>query len=79
MKDEIMEMLYHLFCLVDCIGVNYLALLLLFIHGIIASILGVLYLNIFTLYFPEPLLFYIHLVICLAVSLYNAPKPRPEW
>ena len=79
MKDEIMEVLYNLFCLIDCVRVNYLAFILLFIHGIIASILGVLYLNAFTFYFPEPLLFYIHLVICFVVSVYNAPKPIPEW
>ena len=78
MKDRIMDVLYHLFCLVSCVGVNRLALILLFIHGFVVCVLGVLYPNSTSpFHFPEPLLFHLHLFICLAVTVYYAPVPEP--
>jgi len=78
MKDRIMDVLYHLFCLVSCVGVNRLALILLFMHGFVACVLGVLYPNSTSpFHFPEPLLFHLHLFICLTVTVYYAPVPGP--
>jgi len=71
------ELFYELFALFDpCLGVNILAWLLFFVHYTIvlfvrlpAIINSNLFEPILTLTFPEPLLFIIHMLLCLVFTL----------
>jgi len=56
---DIEELLYKLFCLYTCVGANFLAVILLSIHGVISVINVPL----------EPLLFWIHISICFVITV----------